>query len=208
MLPVMSLPPSYEKIGKLDLSRDLKLLAGLQVLGLIGLAVSIVFFGLITALLRPDGIAALFSRRVEVGDGSSLTFRLPIEWIAGFAAAVVLMVVLHEAVHGLFFWLFTGKRPRFGFKVIYAYAALPPGVYLPRNSYLVAGAAPLVLLGLVGTALIPYLSQPLLPALLFFLVGNTSGSIGDLYVIAWLLRKPASVLVADRGDAVDVYGMV
>ena len=55
----------------------------------------------------------------------------------------MVVFVLHEAVHGLFFWLYTRDRPRFGFKGWYLYASAP-GWYLSRNRFLVVGLSPLV----------------------------------------------------------------
>jgi hypothetical protein len=78
-------------------------------------------------------------------DGFS--FLIPISWLIGFLAASVLIIPLHELVHGLLFWVFTRRRPLFGLRLpFYAFAAAPVDVYLPRNPYLVVALAPLVLL--------------------------------------------------------------
>lgn len=111
------------------------------------------------------------------------------------------MIILHEAVHGLAFWLFTGKHPKFGFKVFYAYAASPEGVYLPRQQYFMVALAPLVILTLVGIVLIPIMPLLALPTLVFFLISNSAGSVGDLWVVGWLLREPREILLQDQGDA-------
>jgi hypothetical protein len=33
-----------------------------------------------------------------------------------------------------------------------------------------------------------------LPTLVFFLIGNAAGAIGDVWVVGWLLREPAGDL--------------
>ena len=70
---------------------------------------------------------------------------------------MLVMIVLHEGLHGLFFWLFTREKPKFAFKGFYAYAAMPDW-YLPKKEYLITALAPLVgitLLGVLGLALLP-----------------------------------------------------
>ena len=56
-------------------------------------------------------------------------------------------LVVHELIHGLFFWLFTGSAPRYGLGLSYAYAAAPDW-YIPRRKYQVTGLAPVVIIGL------------------------------------------------------------
>src|SRR6266700_4202149 len=118
--------------------------------------------------------------------------------IAALFATVVItlcvVLILHELTHGLFFWLFTKSRPAFGFKGWYAYAAAP-GWYLPRGQSLVVGAAPLILLSLLGEALLL-----LVPWVLWGLIVNAGGAIGDLYMIARLMLAPRGAVVeASRG---------
>jgi hypothetical protein len=127
-------------------------------------------------------------------------------WVVSLAAATIVMIVLHEAVHGVFFWLFSGRFPQFGFKGYYAYAAMPPGVYLQRDRYILTGIAPAVLLTLGGLALLPVLPSWSLPTLIVFLTGNASGSVGDVLVIGWLLSKPSDVFIEDNGAVMTVYG--
>lgn len=103
-----------------------------------------------------------------------------------------------------FFWLFTGERPKFGWKWLYAYASAPEW-YLRRNQHLFVAAAPLVLITLVGLMLLTFAPEPALPAILFSTVANAAGSIGDLVVLVLLLFQSPQVLVQDKGDAIHVY---
>ena len=121
--------------------------------------------------------------------------------VIGVTAA---MIVLHEAVHGVFFWLFTRAVPKFAFKGAYAYAAAPDW-YLPKYQYLVTALAPLVLLSLVGVGLMLVVPPGGFVVLLLFLVTNASGAIGDLWVAGWLLRQPDACYANDHGDAVSLY---
>jgi hypothetical protein len=213
MKPITQLPDYFIERSVLDLSKDKRLLVTLQLAGLVVLLISSWFFIWLASRLRPEIWLALSDNEFiyRAADGSlvisfSLSLMAGVVLILSILVATVLMVVLHEAVHGLFFWFFTGRTPRFGFKGFYAYAAAAPGVYLPRNEYLVVGASPLVLLTLVGILVIPFIPLILMPALLFLLIGNASGSVGDILVIGWLLREPSEVLLLDVGDAMTSFG--
>lgn len=119
--------------------------------------------------------------------------------------AIVLVILLHELVHGLFFWWFTGKRPHFGAGAGYAYAAAPPDWYLPRRQYIIVALAPLGLITVMGLALLPFLPATAVIYLFVALLFNAVGSVGDLAVVGWLLRKPAQLLVQDSGPAMTIY---
>jgi hypothetical protein len=201
--PITRLPQGYTEIASLDLTRDYRLLVRMQLWGLLGLLFSMVFFAWAMARLRPGLWQAFGIQTAGPEGGFSVTLTAPV--LFGMLFSVVLMIVLHEAVHGLFFWLFTGRRPTFGFKIYYAYAASPAGTYLRRGQYGWVGLSPLVLLSALGLVLTPLVPAWGLPLLYFFLVGNASGSIGDVFVIAWLQRLPPETLVQDLGDAMLAY---
>jgi hypothetical protein len=114
-------------------------------------------------------------------------------------------MVLHEAIHGLFFWVFTRSRPVFGVKLLFAYAGAPDW-YIPRNQYSIVGIAPLVMISLVGFLLIPLIPLSTAQILLFGMVMNAAGAVGDIYVCGRVLRLPPDVLVRDTGFVFDVYG--
>lgn len=148
-------------------------------------------------VLRPEDLGPALSVQVgEIGDLARV--------LAVTALVLVLMVVLHEAVHGAFFWLFTRSRPVFAFKGAYAYAAAP-GWFIPRNQYLVVGLSPLVILTVVGVALAAVLPAGWLLPLLALLILNASGAVGDLWVTLSLLGYPPSAYCYDEGDRTTVY---
>jgi hypothetical protein len=60
------------------------------------------------------------------------------------------------------------RKPKFAFKVWYAYATAP-GWYLPRNQYAVVAIAPLVVLSLLGIILfLAFVPAGLLTPVLLF----------------------------------------
>jgi hypothetical protein len=134
----------------------------------------------------------------------SFTFDNILLAFLGAVLVVFLMIVVHEGIHGICFWYLTGGKPKFGFKGLYAYAAVPDW-YLPRHTYFVVALAPLVVVTTVGILLMPFVALELLPFLLLWLVSNFAGSIGDVAVVIFLLRKPSTVYINDFGDGISIY---
>ncbi len=190
--PTKTLPASFQLRQSIDLSRSPKLVIWLNIAAL----AFFILFGYaylrFLAWLRP---------------AVNLSFQSA-NWLIGLLALLVVyigVILLHELIHGLFFWIITAEKPRFGFRGAYAFAAAPDW-YLPRDPYLVVGLAPLVVITLLGLLLIPITPDGGLILLGFAITVNASGAIGDLAVVLWLLFKnPAGILVRDHGDAVDIY---
>jgi hypothetical protein len=194
-----ALPDNFQSIGTFDLKNNGPALLQLNVLGFVLFAVSAAFFWYLLQVIRP----------VEAEQGLAIGFS-NLNGIVAILLAVlgttVAMLVLHEAAHGLFFWLYTRSRPKFAFRGVYAYAAAPTW-YLPKGQYLVVALAPLVLLSLLGVIAMAFIPADGFMLLLLFLVSNASGAIGDLWVAGWLLRQTKPCYAKDEGDAVTLYVM-
>lgn len=178
---------------------DLKLGSRRMTIGLNLAAILLLFFWgwlflRLAFWLRP-------SLLIEGSNLFALNTRVPWPVLLG---AVIGVLVLHELVHGFFFWHFTGERPRFGVGPLHFYAAAPDW-YLPRNQFVVVALAPLLILSLAGFILLALLPIAWLPALLLALIVNASGAVGDLYVVARLLPAPRRALVQDTGSTMAVY---
>lgn len=191
MRATRELPPGYQARARLHLSENRVMAIVLNVLGLLLLIPFAGLFSWLAGRMRPAFL-----------ENGLLVFGM-VE-IATVLVAAFGVIVLHEAVHGLFFWLYTRSRPTFGYKVIYAYAAAP-GWYLPRNQYILVGLAPLLLISLAGLAAIPFLPMRLLPALVIGLILNASGAVGDMAVVAWVLTYSPRALIHDEGDGFTLY---
>jgi hypothetical protein len=191
MKATQTLPSQYALLKEIDLSRDRRLLLALNLAGVVLLFLTGWLFMRLVAALRPE-IHQSAALHIELGS------------IVGITIAFVGVLVLHELAHGLFFWLITRRRPYFGFRGAYAFAAAPDW-YLPRNPYLAVGLAPLILITMGGIALIPWLPIGGLLPLVFALTTNTAGAVGDVAIVAWLLTKPSDLLIQDRGDAISIY---
>jgi hypothetical protein len=190
MQATQQLPPSYAQSGKLDLSNNRMAVVGLNLLLLVVLAVLTV------------GVL-FFVRGVRGGDGVGFGSSGIVISLTLFAL-YILMILLHEAIHGVCFWWYTRARPYFGVSWRYAYAAAP-GWYIPRNDYFVVALAPAVVITVVGLLLIAVVPPAFVAPLAFVVVVNGAGAVGDYTVVVWLLRKTPQTLVQDVGDTMTLY---
>lgn len=196
MQATTSLPAGYVKRGTVNITKSPGLFILLNLLGVVVLLAAGALFVQIGYALRPDDMDALL---LDLASGFNLLPSLLI-----LLAILLVMVVVHEAIHGFFFWLYTRARPAFGVGAGYAYAAAP-GWYLPRDQYLLVGISPLLVISLVGVLLLALVPSALLLPVLALIIVNASGAVGDLAVVAWLLTLPRESLASDDGDAVTVY---
>jgi hypothetical protein len=197
MQSTQTLPPEYQEVGTFDLRNNPQAMLRLNLWGFVLFAVSSWFFTFMLGALRPDDAGSGLALAVS-GLNGGWQLVLAIILLTG------LMIVLHEAVHGIFFYAYTRSMPKFAFRGVYAFAAAP-GWYLPKAQYLVVALAPLVLLSLLGLVLMAVIPAAGFLGLLFFLVTNASGAVGDLWVAVWLLRQPRDCYANDAGDAVTLY---
>jgi len=191
MKPQKELGAEYLYAGKLDLGeRNSGIAANLAGLGLLfvfgWLAVQL------AAAVRPEANSGGF---FEVIQGLE-----PLYLLVGLFA----VLIGHELLHGLFFWIYTGERPAFGFKVVYAYASAPDW-YIPRNKFIAVSLAPLVIITLAGLILLPVIAYGYVAELLLLVSANAAASVGDMIVAVWLSTKPDTVMVRDSGARMDVY---
>jgi predicted metal-dependent HD superfamily phosphohydrolase len=188
---VKELSSGYVFAGEIDVQNRRVILA----LNLIGLVMLFVFGWLFVQLaeaVRPEPPSSGLS---TFWDGLQ-----PLWLLLG----IVGVFVLHELIHGFFFWLFTGDRPQFGLHILYAYAAAPDW-YLPRNRFIIAAAAPFILITMACLALLPSIAPQAVSELLIILTLNAAGSVGDLLVTGWLITQPRTTMVNDTGPAVSFY---
>lgn len=191
------LPSDYQEVGSVDLKKDSKLPLALTV---VGLALFLGFgwlFSQILGGLRPEAAAVGLSFELRGLTGV-------VALVLGAALLMAAVVLVHEAVHGVFLWLFTGSRPVFGVGAGYASAGAPDW-YLPRWPYVIVALAPLVVLTALGLVVLAVAPAALLLPTLAFLALNAGGAVGDLAVSGWVLLQPADCLANDSGDKVTLY---
>ncbi|MEJ5239764.1 MAG: DUF3267 domain-containing protein [Anaerolineales bacterium] len=163
------------------------------------LTVRLLVFGFL--LLIPGILFFSFSTLILRGEKE-----LSIKFVHPIAALIIVLctVVIHELVHGAFFWYFSRACPQFGLTALYAYATLP-GWYFPRTQYLIICLAPFVLISLSVLAALALVPKHWMDPLFLAGLANFLGSVGDLYVAFWILRKPKDIWVQDLPNGMEVY---
>lgn len=184
------LPSNYHHLKTLDLSKPLTVfwlnLAAVPLLFLFGW-----LFGRIIILLQsinpfPNGFWGIVT-----------TFSI---WkLLALILSIVIMLVFHELIHGLFFWLFTHERPKFALKSGYAFAAAPEW-YLPKNQYIIVGLSPFMLISILCIVSAAFMPPLIVPYLLLIATFNAAGALGDMIVVAWVALQSNSILMRDQGD--------
>jgi hypothetical protein len=192
-----TLPASHALAGTIDLSKDRWALFLLNAAGLVLFLGSGWLLIRLAASTRPD----IASRVFTITAGSFIDLLGPLAWMIGIT---LVTLVIHEAIHGLFFWIFTGSRPRFGFRGLFAFAAAPDW-YIPRRYYWIVVLAPVLFITIGGIGAVLVVSDNLLPPLLFLISMNFAGSVGDMFVALWLTRKKGNILAQDYGSGVRIY---
>ena len=186
-----TLPEGYIEAEKIDLVRNKKQMLLVNALAIV-LALGMLGFGM---LIAPEGHAAFFDLK---NHASAAVFK-------GLALCLGSIVYLigHEAVHGVFMWHYSHRKPHFGLSFAYAYAG--SDAYFAKGAYLVIALAPVTL-----WTLLLVLIQLLLPPDWFWVVwliqiSNISGAAGDLFVSLHLRKAPSTVLVQDDGTSMKVF---
>lgn len=189
MKTCFTLPDSYTELQQIDLQKNPKLALLVNVLGLL----IFVLGAVIGHLFVP--IHTFYS----MSEGSGLYFVR----LAVMAGGMILYIFLHEFVHGIFIKRYSGRKAEYGFTGMYAYAGSK--AYFNKKNYLVIALAPVVLWGIVLTALLLIVPEYWFWSAYLIQLANLSGAAGDLYVVWTFSRMPEDILIQDTGVAMTVY---
>jgi hypothetical protein len=193
-----ALPSGYSLVARLEIDSRRRLIM-LNVYGLILLVVALVAVSL---------YAEWLVRRGVVGAFNPLAGASPLALTALSVVGFVLMLTIHELIHGLAFQAF-GARPRYGLNLRAGVAyASAKAYYVSRDAYIVVGLAPLVAMTLIGGLLIALTGGETRALLGLFVAANVGGAVGDLWFVRTCLRFPPTLLVNDFGDGATLYAPV
>jgi hypothetical protein len=181
-------PPGYRLRGRGQLNLGL-----LSVLSLVALPIALLAFALLTAPLGGP---------LDLRGGVASFAVGPLDILLLLVAALIILPVVHELVHGAVAWTL-GGRPVYG---------IGPGVafchfreFVGKWPYAAILIAPLLVISLGGVLLMPVTPGILRGPLLAVLVTNASGAVGDLSALWQLLRFPGDILIADTGAGFEAY---
>lgn len=185
--------------GRAQQGSDLELLAPermnrLAVESLLLLIVGVVFFVGLNI--------AMYLIRTHATSGRISGWPL-LTWVGINILGSIVILGIHEFVHGLAFMLWGGK-PYYGARLPFALYCSARNQLFPRNYYIVVGLAPFVVITLI--AIIFIIIAPALASYgLLAWISNFSGAVGDLMAVRWLLRQPSTVLVEDTETGCRVW---
>jgi len=181
-------PAGYRLRGRGHLNLGL-----LSFLSLVALPVALIVFALLTAPLGGP---------LRLGDGGFSVAFGPLDLVLAAVAALVVLPVVHELIHGLVAWTL-GGRPVYG---------IGPGVafchfreFVGKWPYAAILVAPLLAISLGGALVMPVTPMSLRGPLLALLVTNASGAVGDLASLWQLVRFPDNIMIADTNAGFEVY---
>ncbi len=183
-----ALPESYRVIYNIDLSKNKKSAIFINVLAVI------ILLAMVIPMLAAKPFCILSIEDID----SFVRY-------AVFIGGLILYLVLHEAVHGFFMWIFSKQKPHFGIKGVYAYAG--SNAFFSKAHYLIIGLSPIIIWGIVLTVLCFAIPDEWFWYIYLIQAINISGAAGDIYVSAKFCRMPSDILVHDSGTAMTVYSI-
>ena len=185
-----TLPEGYVLSGEINLKKNKRLTITLNIVAFFVFVLIFFLLSSLAALVRPDLMNISGSMTAGV-------------W-AVMLGLVILLMTIHESVHGFFFWVFTRSRPVFAFRLFYAYAGAPDW-YIPTRQFMIVALGPLVIIGAVGVLLMLLVPESWVLFIAFMVALNTGGSAGDLLVLTRLFKLSPTCLANDTGDLVTFY---
>lgn len=189
------LPPGYRVVQRLNVEST-RVLLWLNVAGLGLLIVGLVLFAHIGAWLDSQRLTSGPNPFGGVG---------PVLLVIIVLALFVVMLAVHELLHGLGFRLF-GVRPRYGINLSKGVAyASGERAYVARDAYLVVALLPLVGITLLCIALMALTSGETRNVIGLIGAANVGGAVGDLWFVLTCLRYPRHLLVRDYGEGAELY---
>lgn len=188
--PTQILPDGYVQSDEINLKKDKRLLILLNIVALFVFIVSFILLSIFVSVVRfgPTNVSGSISVGV----------------LLMLVGLTVMTLMLHELIHGFFFWMFSRSRPIFAIRPLYAYAGAPTW-FFPRRQYAITALAPLVIIGVVGLLLMLLVPVSWLLMIAFLVALNTGGAIGDVFVFIRLFKFSPSSFANDTGDVVTIF---
>jgi hypothetical protein len=196
-LTFTELPAGYRQTTEFNLRNNTRMMIILNVVGFGLFLVAAALLPVYLRQVRPLDFDVVLS--FEVDNFGQLGL-----FLLFMAVDFILLVILHEGVHGLCFRLITGKRAIYAIGPGYAYAAAPD-IFITRKPYLITAISPLIVLTILGMMVIPLVPRDILFHVGLIIVLNIAGAVGDLWVVGGLVFKRDPLLVQDSGDRVVIF---
>ena len=190
MKATQTLPHSYVVYNSFRPSKWKRTIWAIWLLGLLVAGVSFTFFRSLAISVRPE-----FQPK-------RLHFEVPtLERLYSISILVVALAALfavHELIHILCLWGFTGQRAVIVAKGGGLHVRLPSW-YLSRNEFLVVNLAPVCLITVSGLLFLPLVPHTNISLLVFLTAMNFAGSTPDMASSVYILLHPPSIYLDTEG---------
>jgi hypothetical protein len=151
------------------------------------------------------------ARRIELGSSLIALFFIMVlgvllstsghspYWMLIVVVLLIPGILLHEICHYIFQWVFSGLKPRLGFKFPFPYSALAPNARITRNQGIFSALAPFLFV--TPLLVLPSLFISFLPKIIFLAWASVEAAtcFGDFFLIHWLLRHPKQLKLGNVG---------
>lgn len=183
------LPAHYDLYERIDLARDKKAFRAICLWSIIAMIVMIVY-----GILNHSFIASFDME----------TWRV-LFCVCAMAVGLLVYIVLHEAVHGIFIRLFTGTNPSFGFDLSKGMAYAGSTWLFRKWPYIIIALAPVLVWGVILGMWLLDIPDKYYWYLYAIQIFNITGAAGDFYVTCRVLSMPKDILAKDDGTAMEFY---
>ncbi len=183
------LPAHYDLYERIDLVQDKKAFKAVCVWSIVALVVMIVY-GLMTHPFME-------SFNME-------TWRV-LFCVVAMAVGLIVYIVLHEAIHGIFIRLFTGDTPTFGIDLSKGMAYAGSTWFFKKWPYIIIALAPIVVWGIILEVWLNDIPAQYYWYLYAVQIFNITGAAGDLYVSCRVAMMPSDILAKDSGMSMEFY---
>ena len=183
------LPAHYDLYERIDLASDKKALRSILIWSIVCMFVMVGY-----GLWKHSFIASFDME----------TWRV-LFCVFAMAVGLLVYIVLHEAVHGIFIRLFTGDTPSFGFDLSKGMAYAGSTWLFRKWPYIIIALSPVVFWGIVLEIWLNDIPGQYYWYLYAIQIFNITGAAGDLYVTLRVLGMPDDILAKDSGTSMEFY---
>lgn len=171
-----------------DLLNDKKLIKWLNIWSIVFTVFFFILFTVITMIFK----------------GNANEIKSPLIELLLMFGLLVVLIVIHELIHGLFFKVFKPEaKVKFGYKNGMAYATSPNSKY-SRPKFAIISLAPFIL---ITSVLFTCYMLNVLPKTMFIFIAalHAGACVGDFYWVWLIAKSPKGCLIEDTDKGIDFY---
>lgn len=191
---VNALPAAYNKHFEIDLMHNKKQAIYVNLLSLL---IGVLGIGIYLMILKLTPVELVFEFDPESIWTVEIMFVI-------FILSFFVYLILHELVHGMVFKYYSDQKLKFGFTLLYAFAAIP-NAYFYKKAYIKIGLAPLVVFSILFVIPLFFTNDWLFLYFFSLFIVHIAGCIGDIYVAIKLKSYADDTLINDEGTRMTFY---